>query len=108
MYRKPFCWWVWPLSAAAAILEEIHHAGCNGAACHAQMYIMGTLLRHGMPYFENSYATRGAPILSRDVARDFGIPAVVCPGATQQIPDGATVQIDGNHGVISVVKEEAT
>jgi acyl-CoA dehydrogenase len=35
------------LSAAAAILEEIHHAGCNGAACHAQMYIMGTLLRHG-------------------------------------------------------------
>lgn len=36
-----------PLSAAAAILEEIHHAGCNGAACHAQMYIMGALLRHG-------------------------------------------------------------
>jgi acyl-CoA dehydrogenase len=35
------------LSAAAAILEEIHHSGCNGAACHAQMYIMGTLLRHG-------------------------------------------------------------
>ena len=32
-----------------------------------------TLLRHGMPYFENSYATRGAPILSRDVARDFGM-----------------------------------
>jgi len=36
-----------PLSAAAAILEEIHHAGGNGAACHAQMYTMGTLLRHG-------------------------------------------------------------
>ncbi len=36
-----------PLSAAAAILEETHHTGCNGAACHAQMYIMGTLLRHG-------------------------------------------------------------
>ena len=36
-----------PLSAAAAILEEIQHAGGNGAACHAQMYIMGTLLRHG-------------------------------------------------------------
>ena len=35
------------LSAAAVILEEIQHAGCNGAACHAQMYIMGTLLRHG-------------------------------------------------------------
>ena len=36
-----------PIGAAAAILEEIHHAGCNGAACHAQMYIMGTVLRHG-------------------------------------------------------------
>ncbi|MDQ6434523.1 acyl-CoA dehydrogenase family protein [Mesorhizobium sp. LHD-90] len=35
------------LSAAAAVLEEIQRAGCNGAACHAQMYIMGTVLRHG-------------------------------------------------------------
>ncbi|MCP5265757.1 MAG: acyl-CoA/acyl-ACP dehydrogenase [Burkholderiaceae bacterium] len=35
------------LSAAAAILEEIQHAGCNGGACHAQMYVMGTVLRHG-------------------------------------------------------------
>jgi alkylation response protein AidB-like acyl-CoA dehydrogenase len=35
------------LSAGAAVLEEIQHAGCNGGACHAQMYIMGTLLRHG-------------------------------------------------------------
>ena len=33
--------------AAAAIMEEIHAAGCNGAACHAQMYTMGTVLRHG-------------------------------------------------------------
>jgi acyl-CoA dehydrogenase len=36
-----------PLSAASAILEEIHASGCNAGACHAQMYIMGTLLRHG-------------------------------------------------------------
>ncbi|HYZ22216.1 MAG TPA: acyl-CoA dehydrogenase family protein, partial [Rhodopila sp.] len=36
-----------PLSAAAAILETIQSEGCNGAACHAQMYIMGTILRHG-------------------------------------------------------------
>ncbi|MBI3703766.1 MAG: acyl-CoA/acyl-ACP dehydrogenase [Rhizobiales bacterium] len=35
------------ISAAAAILEEIHAAGCNGAACHAQMYTRGTILRHG-------------------------------------------------------------
>ncbi|MDO9711331.1 acyl-CoA dehydrogenase family protein [Paracraurococcus lichenis] len=36
-----------PLSAAAAILEEIHRSGGNAGACHAQMYIMGTILRHG-------------------------------------------------------------
>ena len=35
------------LGAAAAILEEVQAQGCNGAACHAQMYIMGTILRHG-------------------------------------------------------------
>src|SRR6202012_1104827 len=34
-------------SAAAAILEEIQRAGCNGGGCHAQMYTMGTVLRHG-------------------------------------------------------------
>src|SRR5258707_10553782 len=37
------------MAAAAAIMEEIQASGCNGAACHAQMYIMGTLLRHGSP-----------------------------------------------------------
>ena len=36
-----------PLRAGVAILETIHEAGCNAAACHAQMYTMGTLLRHG-------------------------------------------------------------
>ncbi len=36
-----------PISAAAAILEEIQRQGCNGGAIHAQMYIMGTVLRHG-------------------------------------------------------------
>ena len=35
------------LSAAAVIMEEIQRQGCNGAACHAQMYVMGTVLRHG-------------------------------------------------------------
>ena len=36
-----------PLSAGAAILEEIHRSGGNAGACHAQMYTMGTVLRHG-------------------------------------------------------------
>ncbi|MFZ1834998.1 MAG: acyl-CoA dehydrogenase family protein, partial [Pseudomonadales bacterium] len=35
------------IEAAAAILEEIHRSGCNGGACHAQMYTMGALLKHG-------------------------------------------------------------
>ncbi len=35
------------ISAAAAILETVQSEGCNGSACHAQMYIMGTILRHG-------------------------------------------------------------
>src|SRR5271167_1085933 len=35
------------MTAAAAIMEEIQASGCNGAACHAQMYTMGTVLRHG-------------------------------------------------------------
>jgi acyl-CoA dehydrogenase len=44
-----------PLSAAAAILETVHSSGCNGAACHAQMYIMGTILRHGSKAQKEQY-----------------------------------------------------
>ena len=44
-----------PLSAAAAILEEVQHAGGNSAACHAQMYIMGALLRHGSEAQKQAY-----------------------------------------------------
>src|SRR3954463_9046316 len=43
------------LSGAAAILEEVQRAGCNGAACHAQMYTMGTVLRHGSPEQKQKY-----------------------------------------------------
>jgi len=43
------------ISAAVAILEEVHAAGCNGAACHAQMYTMGTILRHGSPEQKDNY-----------------------------------------------------
>ncbi|MBE3070446.1 MAG: hypothetical protein IMZ66_09460, partial [Planctomycetes bacterium] len=39
------------------------------------------------------------------VARDFGIPAVVCPNATRRLPDGARVRVDGNHGRIVVIKD---
>lgn len=44
-----------PLAAACAVLEEIHASGGNGAACHAQMYTMGTLLRHGTEAQKSTY-----------------------------------------------------
>ncbi len=44
-----------PLSAAAAVLEELQAQGCNAAACHAQMYTMGTLLRHGSDEQKQTY-----------------------------------------------------
>jgi acyl-CoA dehydrogenase len=44
-----------PLAAACAVLEEIQRAGANGGACHAQMYTMGTLLRHGSDSQKNQY-----------------------------------------------------
>src|SRR3546814_917869 len=47
-----------PLSAAAAILEEIQRQGCNGGAVHAQMYVMGTLLRHGSEEQKARYLPR--------------------------------------------------
>ena len=40
---------------ATAILEEIHAAGCNGAAAHAQIYTMGTILRHGSDAQKSRY-----------------------------------------------------
>jgi alkylation response protein AidB-like acyl-CoA dehydrogenase len=43
------------IGAACAVLEEIHSSGCNGAACHAQMYTMGTLLKHGSDAQKRAY-----------------------------------------------------
>ena len=42
-------------TAASVIMEEIQKSGCNGAACHAQMYIMGTILRHGSEEQKEAY-----------------------------------------------------
>jgi len=46
------------VTEASVILEEIHHCGGNAAACHAQMYIMGTLLRHGSESHKRQYLTK--------------------------------------------------
>jgi acyl-CoA dehydrogenase len=59
------------VSEAAVILEEIHRSGGNAAACHAQMYIMGTLLRHGSDVQKKQYL----PALARGELRlqAFGV-----------------------------------
>ena len=44
-----------PIEAGCVILEEIQRSGCNGGACHAQMYTMGTLLRHGTDEQKKKY-----------------------------------------------------
>ena len=43
------------LGAATTVLEEIHRSGCNGGACHAQMYTMGTVLKHGSEAQKRTY-----------------------------------------------------
>ncbi len=44
-----------PIRAGAVILETIHASGCSAGACHAQMYTMGTVLRHGSPEQKQEY-----------------------------------------------------
>ena len=46
------------LTAASVILEEINASGCNSGACHAQMYTMGTILRHGSEEQKERYLPR--------------------------------------------------
>src|SRR6476659_8648090 len=59
------------IAEAATILEEIHHSGGNAGACHAQMYVMGTLLRHGSEAQKKKYL----PALARGELRlqAFGV-----------------------------------
>ena len=47
-----------PLRAATVILETVHESGCSAAACHAQMYTMGTVLRHGNKEQKQKYLPR--------------------------------------------------
>jgi acyl-CoA dehydrogenase len=47
-----------PLATASVILEEICASGANAGACHAQMYTMGTLLRHGSEAQKQEYLPR--------------------------------------------------
>ena len=85
-----------PLSAAAAILEEIHRSGGNGAACHAQMYMMGTLLRHGSAEQKARYL----PPIARGELRlqAFGVTEPTSGTDTGAI--ATTARREGGHWVI--------
>ncbi len=85
-----------PLSAAAAILEEIQHAGANGAACHAQMYVMGTVLRHGSEAQKQKYLPEIAAGKLRLQA--FGVTEPTSGTDTSSIR--TTARRDGDHYVI--------
>lgn len=85
-----------PLSAAAAILEEIHKSGGNGAACHAQIYIMGTILRHG----SEEQKRRWLPEIAAGRLRLQAF-AVSEPGSgTDTLSLSTTARREGDHYVI--------
>jgi len=85
------------LGAATAILEEVHRSGCNGGACHAQMYTMGTILRHGSPEQKAKYLPGIASGELRLQA--FGVTE---PGAgTDTTRITTTARKDGDHYVVS-------
>jgi acyl-CoA dehydrogenase len=85
------------LSAAAAIMEEIQRGGCNGAACHAQMYIMGALLRHGSSEQKRKYLPA---IASGDLRlQAFGVTEPGSGTDTSSIKTFA--RRDGDHYVVN-------
>jgi acyl-CoA dehydrogenase len=85
------------VGAACAVLEAIHRQGCNGAACHAQMYTMGTLLRHGSAEQKSRYLPRIASGELRLQA--FGVTE---PGSgTDTTRIRTTAERDGDDYVVS-------
>jgi alkylation response protein AidB-like acyl-CoA dehydrogenase len=85
------------LTAAAVILEEIHRNGCNAAACHAQMYTMGTVLRHGSPEQKREYLPKIADGTLRLQA--FGVTEPT--SGTDTLALKTTARRDGDHYVVS-------
>jgi len=86
-----------PLSAACAILEEIQKSGGNGGACHAQMYTMGTLLRHGSEQQKSTFLPEIAQGNLRLQA--FGVTE---PGSgTDTTRISTTAVRDGDHYVVN-------
>src|SRR3974390_3873798 len=85
------------MTAAAAIMEEIQASGCNGAACHAQMYTMGTLLRHGSVEQKKRYL----PEIARGVLRLQAFGVTEPTSGTDTLSLRTTAMRDGDHYVVN-------
>jgi len=86
-----------PLSAAAAILEEVQHSGCSAAACHAQMYIMGTILRHGSEAQKAKYL----PQIANDELRLQAFGVTEPDSGTDTTSIKTTAKLDGENYIVS-------
>ena len=81
------------LTAASVILEEINASGCSSSACHAQMYTMGTILRHGSEEQKQRYLPR---IASGDLRlQAFGVTEPTAGSDTTSIQTTATRSDNG-------------
>jgi alkylation response protein AidB-like acyl-CoA dehydrogenase len=85
------------LGAACAVLEEVHRSGCNGGAAHAQMYTMGTILRHGSAAQKAKYL----PAIARGESRlqAFGVTEPTSGTDTTRIRTFA--QKDGDRYIVN-------
>src|SRR5690349_9130579 len=84
------------MTAAAAIMEEIQACGCNGAACHAQMYTMGTLLRHGSAEQKKRYL----PAIARGELRLQAFGVTEPTSGTDTLSLRTTAVRDGNDAYV--------
>src|SRR5215831_14625107 len=85
------------MTAAAAIMEEIQASGCNGAACHAQMYTMGTLLRHGSAEQKKRYL----PAIARGELRLQAFGVTEPTSGTDTLSLRTTAMRDGDHYIVN-------
>jgi acyl-CoA dehydrogenase len=85
------------LIEATAILEEIHACGGNGAACHAQMYTMATLLRHG----SGAQKERWLPLIARGELRLQAFGVTEPTSGSDMLALATTARREGDHYVIN-------
>ncbi|MBV9555694.1 MAG: acyl-CoA/acyl-ACP dehydrogenase [Pseudolabrys sp.] len=85
------------IRAAWAILEEVHASGCNGAACHAQMYTMGTILRHGSDAQKKKYL----PGIAEGSLRLQAFGVTEPTSGTDTLSLRTTAKKDGDHYIVN-------